>query len=138
MNAHAAVSAENMNMFRLHLKVQLDDFIDRKHNAWISVYPISIYFRNSMRPLRKNLGDNWEMLSMLDVANVEVLECERGKGYFTAALEEILIIAKERGKSAVLIESVLNDRLAANLESSPGWKRYSVAHDENVNYIYDI
>ncbi len=89
--------------------MNLDQFVEDKNvrNAWIQETDLDAYVRKSLRML-----DSKSQVSTpcLDIGSVEVDEPNRGKGIFTAFLEQFEQAAKKVNRT-VYVESILNSRL---------------------------
>ena len=105
----------------------LDFFFMRKaRNEWLHSDGMAVYVRKGYQFLDRELPPS----NTLDVANINIKEEHRGKGWFTAWLKYAEEVAKEQGKDAVYVESVENVRLipfllksgyseVANLDGAP-------------------
>ena len=83
---------------------------------WLADEHIKIYVR-----VTKHYLPNGEVVKTIDLASIEVEEEHRGSGVFTKKLEEIELLASERGFT-VYVESILNERLIPFLEKR-GYRR---------------
>lgn len=84
--------------------LQLVDGTHRYRSAWIEIGKVRCYFRCNHRSLP--IG----YTKTLDLANFNIEEEERGKGYFTKWLGQIEAFAFGHNLT-VFIENVINERL---------------------------
>lgn len=95
--------------------------------SWIKHGPLKAYVRVSTRLI------NGEIKGTVEVASVEVIPDERGKGVFSSWLREVEDMAKQH-KRAVYIESVLNKGLGGYFVNS-GYLPMGTGH-ENSYYKF--
>jgi len=120
-----------MGMFKEKFRKAVEEFIaSSERRRWLEVGPLKMYVRKSVRLVD---GRN---ASVFDVASVDVAMNEWGKGYFTSALGVVMELTWDSAFSAVMVESIINERLAEHFSRKHGWERYGVGGDENVNYMY--
>lgn len=83
-------------------------------NAWVRVGRIKLYVRKSRR------FTDEEMKYCFDIANVSVVEGQRGKGAFTAFLVDLIVSLRNRndGFAYIYVENVINPDFARYLARS--------------------
>lgn len=120
-----------MEKFKEDFRMVLDGFMRMpQRNAWLEAGPMQMYVRKSTR-----LVDGMKA-SVFDVASIQVETESQGMGYFSAALDIVMEEAKDNMYDAVMVESIVNERLAEHFAKKPGWEPYNVGGDMNINYIY--
>lgn len=87
-----------------------------EHNAWLKVETMKVYVRKAGHLIDGNVIDT------LDIANVDQLEKQRGKGKFRQLVIDLTKLLESKPDlrkqiKGIYVESVLNDRLAASLPS---------------------
>jgi GNAT superfamily N-acetyltransferase len=83
---------------------------------WLADDNIKIYVR-----VTKHYLPDGEVVKTIDLSSIEVEEAHRGRGLFTRKLEEIELLASERGFT-IYVESILNERLIPFFEKR-GYRR---------------
>lgn len=78
--------------------------VSKANNKWIKFDEGEVYVRKSMRYFDKNI---W--YKALDLANINIKEEHRGKGYLTFILEVLENAAKDYGYDIVYLENVLDN-----------------------------
>ena len=120
-----------MERFKEDFWKAVEEFIAQpQRNRWLEVGPVQMYVRKSTRLL------DGHRVNVFDVASIQVETGLQGKGYFSAALDVVMELAKDNMFDAVMMESIVNERFAEHFAKKPGWEPYNVGGDENVNYIY--
>lgn len=79
-------------------------------NEWLRTDEMYVYVRRSMRSL------NRQVYTTFEVANVEVQDPHKSKGYFTDWLTEVGVLASNYVE-AIYFECVLNPRLVTFLSN---------------------
>jgi hypothetical protein len=94
------------------------DFINSpQRNAWLNFGEMEVYVRKAVRYFSGIEGTIW----CFDVANINIIETEQGKGKFTKFFDDLIKIVDEHDFEAIFIESVINEKFAESLRNKKGF-----------------
>ena len=98
-----------------------------KTNEWIVYGPFSLYIRVGQRYIEG------QRLRVVDLANFEISdERERGKGHFSALLNDVNALGKKYGYAGIYVESILNDDLVPILKR----KGFRIVNNDMIPSMY--
>jgi hypothetical protein len=106
----------------------------KKINEWISFGEMEVYVRKSKRYF-PSIKDGF--ISCFDVANVNVIDGEQGKGKFTSFFDVVIELAQVQGYDAIYIESVINSKFAESLSKKKGMIEISTDKNQR-NFVYKL
>ena len=112
---------------------KVQDFISgHQKNAWLDFGPMEIYVRKSTRSFRET-----GIVYCFDIANINIIDAEQGKGRFTGFLTSMKDIARKNGFDVIFIESVINKKFAEKIAAMPDSIDVSL-HPFECNFIFKL